>query len=239
LNYKVIFILPFLYASLTAEAQHKVFPQALYWVRYQAQVNFSSSLYWINEADNRRFLNPDVENQMIFHSRLHYKKGAWDFGGGLTLSYIFTQRPEMGWRHATTEIRPVAEVSHEIALRKISIQNRFRVDNRFFEISENQSIWEDSRYVMRLRYRFQIKMPLSVKENKTTSSLKVAEEVMVNQTGNFFDQNRISTSVEFYLTKNFSFEPGYIFLYQQRFNTQEFYARHVFRFSLLHRINPR
>jgi hypothetical protein len=224
-------------ASLAAYGQSKVFPQTLYWIRYQAQFSFSPSFYWINEADNRRFLNPDVENQMIFHSRLHYKRGPWDFGGGLTLSYIFTQKPELGWKHATTEIRPVAEVSHEMFLRKISFQNRLRIDNRFFEINEDQSIWKDSRYVMRLRYRFQMRIPLSVKENKTITSLKIAEEIMVNQTGNFFDQNRINASVEFYLTKNFSLEPGYIFIYQQRFNAEEFYARHVFRFSLIHRIN--
>jgi hypothetical protein len=239
LNHKIIFFLLLFTVARISQGQHKVYPQALYWIRYQAQFNVSTSLYWLNEADNRRFLNIDVENQMIFHSRLHYKKGAWDFGGGLTLSYIFTQRPELGWTHATTEIRPVAEMSHEFNRRKILFQNRVRIDNRFFEVNETQSIWEESRYVMRLRYRFQVRIPLKMKEGKAISFLKLAEEIMANHTGNFFDQNRLYASVDFYLTKNFSFEPGYIFIYQQRFNTIEFYARHVFRFSLIHKINPK
>jgi hypothetical protein len=234
----IFFLLLFMFVR-TSHAQHKVYPQALYWIRYQAQFNFSASFYWLNEADNRRFLNTDVENQLIFHSRLHYKTGAWDFGAGLTLSYLFTQRPELGWTHATTEIRPVAEVSHEFNWRKVSFQNRVRIDNRFFEVNEAQRIWEESRYVMRLRYRIQTRIPLMMNGDKATSSLKVAEEIMVNHTGNFFDQNRLYASVDFYLTKNFSFEPGYIFIYQQRFNTIEFYARHVFRFSLIHKINPK
>jgi hypothetical protein len=226
-----------LWCLFETQAQHTVYRQTLYWIRYQAQLNFSPSLYWTNEADNRRFIDPDVENQLIFHSRLHYKKGPWDFGGGLTLSYAFAQRPETGYKNAVTEIRPVGEATHELNIGKVILANRIRIDNRFFEMNENKSIWTDSRYVLRMRYRIQARIPLKISDNKSKVLLKVAEEIMFNHVSNFFDQNRIYVNTEFYLNDNFSIETGYIYIYQQRFGTTEFFSRNVLRFSLLHKIN--
>jgi hypothetical protein len=220
-----------------SHSQHSTISQGLYWLRYQAQFSFSPSLYWTNEGDNRRFFSPDVENQLIFHSRLHYKTGRWDFAGGLTLSFAYAQLPEQGYKTATTELRPVAELTHEFTLKKFTLQNRLRVDNRFFEVSEETSIWEDSRYVLRLRYRMQAKIPLKKSEEIDMVILRLAEEIMVNDRENFFDQNRIYVTSEFYLSKRFSLETGYIYIYQQRFGTENFFSRHVLRFSVFHRIN--
>src|SRR5688572_11846551 len=179
-----------LYTS-TSLAQKNVYQQTQYWLRYQVQLNFSPQLYWTNEADNRRFIDPDVQAQLIFHSRLHYKKKKWDFAGGLTLSYAFAARPELGYKHATTEVRPVVEVSHETPLHRVAIQNRLRIDNRFFEVSENESIWKESRYVTRLRYRLQFRIPLKKTDDVTKITLRLADEIMFNAQENFFDQNRV------------------------------------------------
>src|SRR5687767_4569527 len=106
----------FLFITIAANAQKEVHHQALYWIRFQTQLNFSSLTYWTNEIDNRRFFDPDVQNQFIFHSRLHYRRGPWDFGGGLTFSWAFAQIPQNGYAASVMEIRPVAEVSHETKL---------------------------------------------------------------------------------------------------------------------------
>ncbi len=99
--------------GLSANAQKVVHHQSLYWLYYSNQLNFSPKLYWTNNIDNRRFFNPDVENQFIYHSRLHYRTGRWHFAGGLSFSFIYNQIPENKSSHVATEIRPVAEVSHE------------------------------------------------------------------------------------------------------------------------------
>jgi hypothetical protein len=226
----------FFTSYVTAQTSPRTYHQALYWIRYQNQLVFSPQLSWNNEVDNRRFFNIDVQNQFITHSRLHYKTGAWEFGGGLTASWIFTQIPENGIKNTILELRPVAEASHEFKIRKIFIQNRFRIDNRYFDIDENTTIWERSRYVMRLRYRTQVKIPLKTIENIPRVILKLAEEIMINTRLNVFDQNRLYMSSEFYINKNFSLETGYIYLYQQRTSTQDFYSRNVFRISFLHKI---
>ena len=89
----------------------------------------------------------------------------------------------------------------------------------------------------RFRYRAQVRIPLWKDEgNNPRLTLRVADEIMLNNTANTFDQNRIYFSAEFYMSKSISLEPGYIYIYQQRFRTEEYFARNVIRFSFLHRI---
>ena len=232
-------LLPLLLGSCTfsLHAQGITTTQYLYWIRYQNQLNFSPKLYWNNEVDNRRYFNPDVEAQFIFHSRLHYRHKKWDYAGGITTSWSFAAHPEDGYVAPTFEIRPVAEVSHELPVGKTFIQNRIRIDNRFFESDPDKSIWEESLYVMRFRYRFQWRIPLTYVDEKTPGiSLRLMEEIMLNSKENTFDQNRVYASLEFYLNKNFSLEAGYLYIYQQRFAHDEFFNRNSFRFSVLHRV---
>lgn len=230
----LVFILTLTANSLYAQ---QTFRQYLYWIRYQNQLVFSPKFYWSNEADNRRFFDPDVQNQFIIHSRAHYKTGRWDVAGGMTTSWAYAQRPENGYQNVTTELRPVVEASHDLPLGKINLMNRLRIDNRFFEASEDQSIWNHSTFVMRFRYRLQARIPVkSTPENAPLITLKIADEIMINDRKNTFDQNRIYASGEFFLNKKLSVETQYIYIYQQRFGREDFFSRHVFRFSVLHKI---
>ena len=222
---------------MSANAQEKVYHQTLYWLYYQNQLYFSPKIYWANNVDNRRFINPDVENQFIFHSRLHYKTGKWDLAGGVSLSFIYNQIPENKSNHIATEIRPVVEASHEQPIGKISIQNRLRLDNRFLETSTQQSVLDTSIYVLRFRYRLQVTMPLvKNKDGGTLLHLRLSDEIMFNNKENFFDQNRIYVTLDYNLSKNFTLEAGYIYIYQQRFARDEFFSRNVIRFGIRHKV---
>src|SRR5688572_2017013 len=89
----------------------------VHWIRYQNQLNFTPKIFWNNEFDNRRFINPDAQTQFIFHTRLHYKTGRWDYAGGISLSWAYASKPENPVQHAVMEARPVLEVSYEIPIR--------------------------------------------------------------------------------------------------------------------------
>jgi hypothetical protein len=232
----IVFAL-FILSSSTALSQRVVNHQSLYWIRYQNQLSFSPKIYWNNEIDNRRFFYPDVQNQFIFHSHLHFKKERWDFGAGLTLSWAFAQKPENGFNNVITEIRPVGEVSYELPLGKVSMQNRFRVDSRFLEEDGEKNVFKESVFVWRFRYRIQFKLPIIMNEENTPLvTLRVADEIMFNHIRNTFDQHRIYASADFFLTKKLSLEAGYIYIYQQRFGGEEFFQRNVLRFSVLHKV---
>jgi len=223
--------------AISVRAQKIVHHQTLQWIYYSNQLYFTPKVYWVNNIDNRRFINPDQENQLIFHTRLHYKNKKWEFAGGLTLSSIYTQIPENGSNHIATEFRPVVEASYEQPIGKIYLQNRIRIDNRFLEPNTQESILDTAIYVLRFRYRIQVRMPLFVdKDNNTILQLRLADEIMLNHKENIFDQNRINATLDYNINKKFTLELGYIYIYQQRFAREEFYSRNVIRLGLQHKI---
>lgn len=227
----------FLLNSTSAASQH-VEHQTLYWLRYYSQISISPTLQWNNEIDNRRFFNPDVENQLIINSHLHYSWNKWDVGGGLTLSWIFAQRPELHYDFANAEVRPFAEISNEQEIGKITIQNRIRFDNRFIQDNPEVSVWEQSFYLLRIRYRAQVNIPLKKNAEQIPKlSLRLSDEIMFNTKENTFDQNRIDVTLDCHLNKHFSIEPGYVYLYQHRLKIEEYFSRNVLRFSVIHRIS--
>jgi hypothetical protein len=214
-----------------------VYHQNVYWLRYQTQLVFNDNWQWNNEIDNRRFFNPDVQHQFIFHSRVHYRSGRWNFGVGFTTSAAYASRPEFVVSHPVTEIRPVVEASYEIPTRRLLLQQRIRFDSRFFEEDRFDGLNGTYDFVGRLRYRIQARFALKKnKENLQTIGMRLADEVMVNTKDNFFDQQRVYVSVDSRLSNRFTLETDYIHIYQQRRGVEEFFSRNVLRISLLHRI---
>ncbi len=231
-----LFLPVILFLARSAWSQ-PVYHQNVYWLRYQAQVIFNEKWQWNNELDNRRFFNPDVQHQFIFHSRVHYKHDRWDFGGGFTTSLAYASRPEVIVSHPLTELRPVLEASYEIPLKKLFLQQRLRFDSRFFEEDRFDGLGGSYDFVGRIRYRIQTRFALKKNnDNVPTIAMRVADEVMVNTKDNFFDQQRFYVSVDKLLSNRFTLEAGYIHLYQQRRGVEEFFSRNVFRASLVHRI---
>jgi hypothetical protein len=212
--------------------------QQQHWMRYQNQIVFNDRVYWNNEVDNRRFINPDQQFQLIAHSRVHLKKDRWDLAGGLTASWAYTPSPEIKIQHPTFELRPVVEASYEIPFRKFLLQQRIRVDNRFFEEDRFADLSGPYEYVARFRYRIQARAALRKNdEGKPIAGIKLADEIMINHKGNFFDQHRIYVSCDLRLSSRFNLEVGYINIYQQRRVAGTYYDRNVLRLSLLHIIN--
>lgn len=220
-----------------AARSQTVYHQNLYWLRYQNQLVFNERWQWNNEIDNRRFINPDVQHQFIFHSRVHYRYNRWDFGAGFTTSLAYAFRPESVVSHPTTELRPVLEASYEIPIRQLLLQQRIRLDNRFFEEDSFDGLDGKYDFVGRFRYRIQVRFPLRKnKDDLQTVGMRIADEIMVNTSDNFFDQQRAYVSVDTRLSNRFTLETGYIHIYQQRRGAEEFFSRNVLRLSLLHRI---
>jgi len=232
-----ITILLFLLSITGVFGQH-VEHQSLYWLRYFNQIEFSPAIQWNNEIENRRFFNPDVENQFIINTHLHYSWKNWDVGGGSTFSWVFAQRPELQYDFANKEIRPFAEISNEQKIGKVYLQNRIRLDNRFIQSNPEVSVWEQSYYLLRVRYRMQWSMPLVINDEQIEKvSVRVSDEIMFNTKENVFDQNRVDVTFSFYLSKYFTVEPSYVFLYQHRLKVDEYFSRNVFRFTLVHSIS--
>jgi len=226
----------YLTINMNVSAQ-KTDSHAVTWIKYQNQLWFTDKLYWTNEFDNRRFIAPDAESQYIMHTHLHYKRNRWDYAVGLSMSWAYSVFAKSPIQHPTTEVRPFVETAYEQPFKGWSLQHKIRIDNRFIEEDKYDAFAGNNYYVMRIRYRLQARIPvLKDENNKAKCILKFADEIMLNNKMNTFDQNRIYAIAEIPFSSKWGIEAGYIYIYQQRLGKDEFLNRHVLRFSLLHKI---
>ncbi len=162
----------------TSQIRHH---QSLYWLRYQNTLFFTPRTYWTTEIDNRRFFSHDIQNQLIIHSRGHRKVQKFDFGAGLTYSMNYAVVPESGPRRPTSEIRPVVEGSVELPVRRWYIHQRVRIDKRFLQADREESVFSDSDFYIRFRYRLQLQIPVKTDdEGSTIANLRIGDEIMLN-----------------------------------------------------------
>ncbi len=228
--------------STLLKAQESITHQNLYWTRYYNQYSFNSKLSWHNEADMRRFLENNKLQQFIFHSHVHYKVlPSLDVAMGLTYSRQNPQFPDATTDLVVPEIRPFQEITHSQALSKrFTLSHRFRLDERFVSKNDGKVLLDGYDFNLRYRYRIQGVCNLSKKEDKTPTTAKIADELMLNSGENIiynhFDQNRIYLGVEQSISPSLSVELGYLRWFQQRSSGKDFFDRNIYRLTIYHRL---
>lgn len=228
--------------STLLKAQESITHQNLYWTRYYNQYSFNSKLSWHNEADMRRFLENNKLQQFIFHSHVHYKVlPSLDVAMGLTYSRQSPQFPDATTDLVVPEIRPFQEITHSQALSKrFTLSHRFRLDERFVSKNDGKVLLDGYDFNLRYRYRIQGVCNLSKKEDKTPTTAKIADELMLNSGEkiiyNHFDQNRIYLGVEQNISPSLSVELGYLRWFQQRSSGKDFFDRNIYRLTIYHRL---
>ena len=98
-------------------------------------------------------------------------------------------------------------------------------------------------YNFNFRFRYQLTADYIVfksKDKKQSVSLRAADEIMVNAgkniVYNMFDQNRIYGAVLYQPVRDFTFELGYMYLFQQRSSGSQYLHGDIIRLNILHRI---
>lgn len=241
---RVIFFLMFTFLlNLHINAQKSVIKQNLYWLRYYNQLSITKKTTWHNEIDDRRFFENNRRQQLIIHSRLHYKfiKNI-DVAVGLSYSFQNPQDPNSTFGLRIPEFRPVQEISYTSSLSsRFNLQQRLRVDERFRHKNNNLELLEGYDFNLRLRYRLQLVYRINEPDGKVPIAVKISDEFMINSGKKFasahFDQNRIYAGFELGLQKNLSAELGYMHLYQQRANFNQFFERDILRLTVYHKIH--
>lgn len=225
-----------------AEAQKISINQNLYWLRYYNQLTLNKKYVWHNELEERRFFDKSKPNNRIIHSRLHYKlKPNLDVAAGLTYSLQNPQDPNSTSNLIIPEIRPVQELNYTISIsKKLSLQQRFRIDERFIRKNDGQQLLEGYNFNFRFRLRLQLIFKLSEEKNKTQTTIKIANELMLNAGKNVvynqFDQNRVYFGIQQDLNSSLALELGYLNQYQQKASGNQFLNRDIVRLSLYHRL---
>ncbi|WP_262918381.1 DUF2490 domain-containing protein [Telluribacter sp. SYSU D00476] len=228
------FILFFWISSIgIAYAQNRVHQQ-LYWTRINLQSQVSDKWQVNAEVDNRRFMDPDRQQQIIFQTQALYTIRPGILGGtGVSLSWVYT--PTKSGTMVVPEIRPFQSivVTQPLSTRLI-LQHRYRIDERFFHKHDGIRLTEGYRFNWRFAYQAQLSYP--VVAVKPGSFLKISNDIMVNAGKNIasnFDQYRFYAGFEYPITPHWATEAGYMYIYQQ--GRQNLLVRDVLRLTIFGR----
>jgi len=122
----------------------------------------------------------------------------------------------------------------EKKINKLSYLFRIRNEQRWHEVLNSDGSVNRVRFSDRLRFLFSATIP--VFKNSHLPSIYIADEMLVHFgkeiTYNTFDQNRLFLGIKQKISKTFSFDLGYMMVYQQKYSGYKYDINHTFRWFL-------
>lgn len=225
--------------------QRNVVNQDLVWYGLFTTLDLSKKWYFQNELQERHFVNPAAQHQLLIRSHIHriLGKSGWETSLGMCLFLQNPNDPDATVKLTVPELRPHIEFAYKHKVAKVTFDHRYRVEARFFHhTNPTRTVLEDGFGfgTFRFRYRLQATIPLYKVAEKRYWKLKVSDEIHLNAgntiSKNVFEQNRVYAGVGYDILQNVSFEAGYMNLFQQRPNS-DFYNRNILRLTVFHKIN--
>lgn len=116
-------------------------------------------------------------------------------------------------------------------INNVSVLHRFRNEQRWQHIMENDSWTGENRFTNRVRYLISFDIPIFKK--KTLPTLSISDEILI-QFGkdivyNTFDQNRLFIGIKQSISPKLSFDFGYMNVYQQKKSGYQYDNNHTIR----------
>lgn len=227
----------FLYAQTEKNVDH----QSLLWTRYYNQLTINNKWSLHSEFDNRIFLNPVEQNLYEFRVQGRYKINKdFELGAGFAYFSVATQDPEVNTDFNVPEYRGQQDITWKQDIGKITLAQRFQVEERFFHNANKDGLVPGTTYFWRFRYRLQGEYSFWKKENQFLKAI-LNDELMINGgenvVKNTFDQNRIYAALQYGVSKSVTLELGYLNSFQQRASGVDYFNRDIIRFTFFHKIN--
>lgn len=229
--------------NILAQSGKKVTHQNLIGYRFYNHLTFAKSWEWGLEFEERRFMFPDAQHQYLLRTQMNRKlpKG-WSAAAGFAwFVHTLPQDPEATDTYNRPELRPYQMLLFKHSLTdKIALSHRYGLEERFFRrVNDEGKLIHGYDFVYRFRYKLEGEIVLIKKETrKGALGLKLFDEIFLNfgkqVVKNPFDQNRFGGSLLYGLTKNIEIEGYYSNWFQQRTSGDEYFRRHVVRFTLHH-----
>lgn len=226
---------------LYAQTEKNIDQQSLLWTRYYNLLTLNNKWSIHSEFDNRIFLNSFENNLYEFRVQGRYKINKdIEAGAGYAYFSVATQDPEITFDFRIPENRGQQDVMWKQDIGKITLLQRFQVEERFFHNADKEGLVSGTTFFWRFRYRLQGEYSFWKKENQYLKAL-VYDELMINAgknvVKNTFDQNRIYVGLQYGVNKNMAFELGYLNSFQQRASGVDYFDRDIIRVTFYHKIN--
>lgn len=236
---RIIFLL-FVSVFCRGQTEKNIDHQSILWTRYYNQLLVNEKWSLHTEFDNRLFLKPVQENLYVIRVQTRYKINEHlETGIGFAYFSVATQNPELSYDFNIPEYRGQQDLTWKFNISKITLNQRFQIEERFIHKSNKESLVPGTTFSWRFRYRLQADYIFWKKENQYLKII-LSDEIMFNAGNsivkNTFDQNRIYAAVQYGLNKSIAVELGYLNSYQRRANGIDYFNRDIVRFSIFHKI---
>jgi hypothetical protein len=176
-------------------------------------------------------------NQFIADPSFYFLRGAINYWitDNITLAAgygkMWLAPTTAGWKKFVQEDRMYIQIQSISKLGKISLLQRLRNENRWQQKMVNDSFSGNYKITDRIRYLLSVTIP--VFKNKKYPSLVVSDELAI-QFGkevvyNTFEQNRMFFGIRQNISKNLSYDLGYMQVMQQKATGYQYDKNNTFR----------
>lgn len=224
-----------------AQTEKTVDHQNLIWTRYYNLLELNKKWSIHSEFDNRVFINPNAQNLFVIRVQGRYKiSDQVELGSGLTYFNVATQYPDnVEFDFNKPEYRIQQDVTWKKNWDKIALNQRFQIEERFFENYDREGLTTGTTFFLRFRYRLQGEYTFWKKENQYLKAI-LYDEIMINAgskiVSNTFDQNRIYAGLQYGISSAVAVELGYMNSFQQRVTGVDYFDRNIIRLSIFHKL---
>lgn len=225
----LIFLFPFTFFGQTA--QEKVINQNMQtWVSLNTTTKFNE--HWGIIADVHERWNDFFKDNNFYFVRGgigYYPNSKISFVGGYAHMWLAPSNPD--WSTYADENRFYQQFQLNTKSGKVAIIQRVRNEQRWQEKIVDDKVTDEIRFTNRIRYMISFNIPVFKKNNLPV--LVLSDEIMVHfgeeVIYNTFEQNRFFAGIKQTINSNWSFDFGYMNVYQQKYSGYQYDMNHTLR----------
>ena len=214
----------------TAQSAREINEQTQFWWSVNSTSRISDRFGAVLDFHIRR--NNFISDPSFY--LLRFGAHSWlgkDLAVTLGYAHNWVAPAEPDWATWTEENRIYQQIQYSNLLGRVRILHRLRNEQRWQQKVENDVLTGENKFSDRVRYLASANIPLSEKDS--VPSLVVSDEILL-QFGseivlNTFDQNRFFVGVKQKLPRDWSFDLGYMLVYQQKASGYQYDLNHTVR----------
>ena len=232
LRFKLIIFI-FLFSIISfgqIQTEKEIHQQTQSWVSINTVTKFSEHWGIIADAHIRA-------NEIFKDNSFYFLRGGVTYIPNATVSitggyaHMWLAPTKEGWTTFSDENRIYQQAQLNLKAGKVSIVQRIRNEQRWQEKIINDEPTSENRFTDRVRYLISFNIP--VFKNKMAPTLVVSDEILL-QFGkeivyNTFDQNRLFIGIKQSINPKWSYDFGYMNLYQQKATGYQYDMNHTLR----------
>lgn len=225
----LIVLFPFIAIS-QAPTQKEVTQKSQVWLSLNTVTKFSDHWGFIADFHERWDGFFDENNFYLLRGGITYIPNTYvSLTAGYAHMWLAPSNPD--WSIYADENRFYEQVNLNTVAGKVGIVQRIRNEQRWQEKIVNDQETDDVRFTDRVRYLVGLNIPVFKK--KTLPLLVVSDEILL-QFGNeviynTFDQNRFFIGIKQSIDPKWSFDFGYMNVYQQKYSGYQYDMIHTLR----------